>query len=52
MKVQEVIDKLKEYQEIVGNKEVGVRIECDNTEHEMTHVGWDPFQRQIKILAW
>ena len=52
MKVQEVIDKLIEYQKIVGNKTVSAMSNDDDSEHEITNIGWDPFQKQIKILIW
>lgn len=52
MKVQEVIDKLIEYKALAGNKQVSIRSNDDDSEHEITNIGWDPFQKQIKILIW
>lgn len=52
MKVQEVIDKLNEYKNLAGNKTVSVRNNDDDSDHEITNIGWDPFQKQIKILIW
>lgn len=52
MKVQEMIYKLIEYKTVAGNKQVSVRSNNDDSEHEITNIGWDPFQKQIKILIW
>lgn len=52
MKVQEVIDKLNEYKDLAGNRKVSIRSNNDDSEHEITNIGWDPFQKQIKILIW
>lgn len=52
MKVQEVIDKLIEYKEVAGNRKVSIRSDDDDSEHEITNIGWNPFQKQIKILIW
>lgn len=52
MKVQEVIDKLIEYKDLAGNRKVSIRSDDDDSEHEITNIGWDPFQKQIKILIW
>lgn len=50
MKIQEVIDKLEEYKEVAGNKDVYVRDSLGYFEIEA--IGWDPFKKKYVILVW